>query len=214
MRAFLKCHRSIAGAFGFIAITAFALVVSAEPTAQDKAFYRGLTQSIREFAKFQIPLPGQPGVEFSYELEFDQPLWPDPIIGDTLAGYGQEASEGRFYRSFYDKIFLKEGSVLKLNGEEIPLTCVFVAGQDNRFSGDMSPIFPQFVMKVYVVANSYTCEGPLRRGWPETGGKEEAWDTYLYFEIRDPTIMLPTENKLRFRWNEYHSVLIDDGERK
>ena len=63
-------------------------------------------------------------------------------------------------------------------------------------------------MRVYLVANDYSCTGPINPGWPDNGGKEETWDTYVYFEIRDPTIMLPVEAHLRYRWNEYKSVLV------
>lgn len=189
----------------------FTSIVKAEPTEQEKKFYRELNLSLRKSAKFFIPMPGLQKTDFSYNLEFDQPLWQEPIIGDMPSDGGDPTRKGQFYRSFFDKIFLKDGSVIKLNGEEIPLTCVFINGQDNRFSGNPSPVFPQFIMKVYLVANSFSCQGPIRPGWPETGGKKEAWDTYIYFEIRDPTIMLPSENKLRYRWNEYEAILVDDG---
>ncbi len=212
MGKFVKKWCLSAAVVGILIAVAVPLGAVAAPTAKDGIFYRGLTQDIRKFAKFQIPLAGQAAVEFTYSLEFDQPLWPLPLMHDSSTGFGEEAVRGKFYRSYFDKIFLKEGSSLKLNGVEIPLTCVFVEGQDNRFSGKKSPLVPEFVMKVYLVANSYTCDGPIRRGWPQTGGKREAWDTYLYFEIRDPTIMLPTEILLRYRWNESHSILIGDGE--
>jgi hypothetical protein len=193
----------------FMLVVLAGIVADAKPTDQDKLFYRNLNLSIRKTGAFMIPMPGLQKTEFSYNLEFDKPLWPLPLVNEMPTRYSDP--KFFFYRLFYDKIFLKEGSSLQLNGEEIPLTCVFVDGLDNRNNGNPSPLFPQFVMKVYLVANSFSCQGPIRPGWPESGGKEEAWDTYLYFEVHDPTIMLPVEIKLRYRWNEFEAVLLDGG---
>lgn len=166
-------------------------------------FYRELTLNIRNSAEFQVPMIGS-DQSYSYQLEFADPVYKEPIMGDTT--FGNDPS--KFYRSFWDRIMLKDGSFALINGEEIPLTCVFVSGQDNRFSGNTDPRFPEFIMKVYLVANDYSCVGPINPGFPANGGKLEAWDTYLYFEVRDPTIMLPVETKIRYRGNEFHSVLV------
>ena len=61
------------------------------------------------------------------------------------------------------------------------------------------------------MANDFSCQGPIRPGWPRTGGNKENWDTYLHYEIRDPTIMLPQDALIRYRWNETKAVLIDKG---
>ena len=111
---------------------------------------------------------------------------------------------GSFWiRNFWDKVFVTDDSNLVLNGETIPITCIFINGQDNRFSGKDTPLIPDFFMQVYLVANDYTCTGPINPNWPLASGKKETWDTYVYYEIRDPTIMLPTEIKIRYRWEEY-----------
>ena len=166
-------------------------------------FYRNLTLQVRNSAEFKVPMI-ESDQTYSYELEFADPVYKEPMVGE----FSLENDTKKFYRNFWDRIMLKDGSHAKINGEEIPLTCIFISGQDNRYSGNVDPRFPQFIMKVYLVANDYSCVGPINPGFPTSGGKEEAWDTYLYYEIKDPTIMLPVESKIRYRWNEFHSVLV------
>lgn len=173
-------------------------------------FYRNLTLNIRPQGEFSIPFPGVKS-SISYSVQFGQPVYDKPMLSDIPWGSGNNSKY--FYRSFWDRILFKDGSHLLINGEKLPLTCVFVSGQDNRFSKEdrYSPALPEFVLKIYLVANDFSCQGPLKPGWPATGGREENWDTYLYFEIKDPTIMLPVDAKLRYRWNEYDVVLVDKG---
>lgn len=167
-------------------------------------FYRQLTLKIRSAGEFSIPFPGLQ-TSVNYEFTLDQPVYPEPKMFDSH----MISNDIYFYRSFWDRILFKDGSFLNINGEKLPLTCIFINGQDNRFAEKIqfSPLLPEFILKVYLVANDFSCQGPIKPGWPETGGKEENWDTYLYYEIRDPTIMLPVDAKLRYRWNEYHVVL-------
>ena len=118
-----------------------------------------------------------------------------------------------FFRSFWDRILFTDDSFININGEKLPLTCIFIIGQDNRFTDPKmnSPLLPEFILKVYLVANDYSCQGPMKPGWPATGGRQENWNSYIYYEVRDPTIMLPVDAKLRYRWNDYNVVLIDRG---
>ncbi len=171
-------------------------------------FYRDLTLKIRTNGEFTIPFPGLQS-SINYSFEFAQPVYDIPMIGDTQLN----SKDPSFYRIFFDRILFKDSSYLQVNGEKLPLTCIFVKGQDNRFADKKlySPLLPEFVIKVYLVANDFSCQGPITPGWPQVGGKEEHWDTYLYYEIKDPTIMLPTDAKLRYRWNEYNVVLVDRG---
>lgn len=178
-------------------------LVYADTSDGDAKYYRELSLTLRKSAQFKVPLLNQDQI-YDYQLEFGDPVYLEPIINDTVL----INNPAKFYRSFWDRIFLKDGSRIILNGEEIPLTCVFISGQDNRFSGNTDPRFPQFIMRVYLVANDFSCVGPINPGWPSNGGKEETWDTYIYYEIKDPTIMLPIEAKIRYRWNEFHSVLV------
>lgn len=173
----------------------------------DEKYYRDLTLRIRQLETFTLPMPGiQPAI--SYSFEFGQPVHLQPQLADSHLGPDPKY----FFRSFFDRILFKDGSFLEVNGEKLPLTCLFINGQDNRFANEKpSPLLPEFILKVYLIANDFSCQGPLRPGWPESGGKEENWDTYIYFEIRDPTIMLPTEAKIRYRWNEFHLILTDGG---
>lgn len=186
----------------------FALLVTtpwagATPSVEDVKYYRDLTLNVRPTATFKVPMIGSEQI-FSYNFELASPIYPEPIISDSSMGQGEK----KVFRSFWDRIFFSDNSHVEINGEKLPLTCVFIDGQDNRFSGNTDPRFPQFIMKVYLVANDYTCTGPLNPGFPHNGGKPEMWDTYIYFEIRDPTIMLPVEAKIRYRWNEFHAVLV------
>ncbi|MBC7421240.1 MAG: hypothetical protein H7328_10975 [Bdellovibrio sp.] len=182
-----------------------AILVNASPNAQ---FYRDLILKVRQSGEFTLPIPGAQS-SLTYSFDFDQPVFPETLMGDIHDSFNPIY----FFRSFWDKILFKDGSYLLINGEKLPLTCLFVSGQDNRFSDKklLSPLLPEFVLKVYLVANDFSCQGPVKPGWPATGGREENWDTYLYYEIKDPTIMLPMDAKLRYRWNEYSLVLVDRG---
>lgn len=171
----------------------------------DLDYYRALTLSVRESATFKIALPNGEDTVFSYNLEFADPVYQMPIWGNLVL---DPNSPNKFYRTFYDRIFLKDGSKINVGDDFLPLTCIFIKGQDNRYSGNTSPLFPKIVLKVYLVANDFSCIGPINPGYPDNGGKEETWDTYLNFEIRDPTIMLPVDSLFRYRWNEFKAILI------
>lgn len=172
-------------------------------------FYRDLTLKVRKTAEFSIPFPGLQS-SISYSIEFGRPVYDVPMLSNFQSG---TSGDTYFYRSFFDRILFKDGSFLLVNGEKLPLTCIFIDGQDNRFADkkEYSPLLPEFVLKVYLVANDFSCQGPIKPGWPGTGGREENWNTYLYYEIKDPTIMLPMDAKLRYQWNEYNVVLVDRG---
>ncbi len=186
-------------------IVSFSILISSawgNPTQEDLEYYRRLTLDLRSSGEFKVSLMNEDKF-FSYYFELGEPIYENPVISDSPLLDRPE----NFFRKFWDRISLKDGSKITLNGEDIPLTCIFINGQDNRYSGSTDPRFPQFIMKVYLVANDYSCTGPLNPGWPNNGGRKENWDTYIYYEVRDPTIMLPVESKIRFRWNEFQSVL-------
>lgn len=170
--------------------------------------YRALTLKIRTDGHFRIYMPNGQHQDVKYHLKFASPLWEKPIVSDFPHSSEKQHS---FTRSFYDKVFLDDESYLEVGGEQVPLTCVYVNGQDNRFANIDSPLFPEFIMKIFIIANDYSCQGPIRKGWPSTGGKKEAWDTYLHYEVKDPTIMLPQDAVVRYRWNESNAILIDEG---
>lgn len=175
----------------------------ATPTQEELNYYRQLTIAIRSQAQFKVSLINQDEL-YDYSIAFGQPAYKDPIVSDLPL----MDQPDKFYRNFWDRIYLADGSHAVINGEDVPLTCIFISGQDNRNAGVTDPRFPQFIMKVYLVANDYSCTGPINPGFPGNGGKEESWDTYLYYEVKDPTIMLPVETKIRYRWNEFRSVLV------
>lgn len=184
-------------------------LAAASALSQDDiaAYYRDLTLKIRPVGKFYVPIPNKDESTFSYQIKFGKPHFKEPIY----SVFHLNEKEHPFFRFFGDKIFLEDGSTLFLGDKKVPLTCVFVDGQDNRFSKKELPLIPDIILKVYLVANDFTCTGPLNPGWPMNGSKKETWDTYLYYEVRDPTIMLPTEIKIRYRGNEFLGVLVDEG---
>jgi len=174
--------------------------------AGGEQFYRDFTLKVRTKGTFKVPMPSNGDLFFNHEFKLSTPLWELPKMFD----FSLDADKKKFYRHFWDKYFFQDGSYLQVGGEKVPLTCIFLSGQDNRFSKE-SPLIPDFVMKIYLVANDFTCTGPINPGWPGNGGKKETWDTYVYYEIRDPTIMLPAEVKIRYRWVEFPAVVVDGG---
>lgn len=169
--------------------------------------YRDLTLKLRTSGSFRVPMPSNGDLAFSYEVKFGAPRFSEPITYDFSLGPDKD----KFYRHFWDKVFFLDGSYLLVGGEKVPLTCVFISGQDNRFTKKDTPLIPDFVLKVYLVANDYTCTGPVNPAWPANSKKKEMWDTYVYYEIRDPTIMLPADAKIRYRWAEFPAILVDGG---
>lgn len=179
-------------------------VATAEPT---EVAYRDFTLKLRAKSSFRVPMPSNGDMSFVYELKLGSPIFAKPVTFD----FPLDPDTGKFYRHFWDKVFVQDSSYLLVGNEQVPLTCIFVTGQDNRFSGKNTPLIPDYVFKVYLVANDYSCTGPINPAWPNDGGKRETWDTYVYFEVRDPTVMLPTDIKIRYRSIEFPAVLIDDG---
>lgn len=174
---------------------------------QDAKFYRELTFKVRPQGSFRILNPGSPGQPLFYSLSFGAPRFDQPLMAD----FPLSADGSRFYRHFWDKILLLDGSYLMVGDEKLPLTCIYISGQDNRFSQKDSPLTPDFILRVYLVANDFSCTGPINPGWPSNGAKKETWNTFLYFEIRDPTIMLPADTEIRYRWAELPAVWVDAG---
>lgn len=164
--------------------------------------------TVRKQGMFKVPMPDGQDMALAYGFDWGKPLFSEPIKLDSHDD-DDGSDPGGYYALFWDKIFLGPGSTLKIGTNNIPLTCVYVVGQDNRHAKPDSPLIPDIFLKVYIVANDFSCAGPINPGWPENGLKKELWDTYLYYEIRDPTIMLPTEVRIRYRWNEFSAVVVD-----
>ena len=192
----------------FTAIASANMEMTSQAVDSSPQFYRNFTQKVRQAGEFQIPLPGA-NTNLSYSFQLALPVYPLPLIADLHLASGNKY----FFRSFWDRILFKDDSFIIMNGEKLPLTCIFIVGQDNRFTDPKmnSPLLPEFILKIYLVANDYSCQGPITPGWPVTGGRKENWGNYIYYEVRDPTIMLPVEAKLRYRWNDYNIVLVDRG---
>ncbi len=187
-----------------IAMAILSLLFSQNSLAQKSTTeYRTLSKNIRPQAQMQIAMPNGELFDFSYDLKMADALFPNPLMSTIRLG----SNENEHSISFWDKIMTTEDSSLNIGNEKLPITCIFVHGQDNRNISELSPLFPQFIMNIYIVVGDYTCAGPLNPGWPQNGGKKELWDTYIHYQIKDPTIMLPTDITLRLRWNEYSAYL-------
>lgn len=159
--------------------------------------YRDLIMRVRSEGAFKIPMPDRGDLNFKYKMQLDKPKWDLPIVTPY---------DGLFIQ-FWDKIFLKEGSYMELNGEQIPITCIHVSGRD--LGKSENPQIPQYIITFFFIANDWTCTGPINPNYPRYSPRKEAWDTYLHYDVKDPTIMLPTEAGLRYRWNEYEAVLVN-----
>lgn len=169
-------------------------VNSKPPTAET---YRSLILNLRKEGRFKIPVLKE---NISYKMTWGEPILEMPKVADIPG-----PRQGEFVRLFWDKIFLKD-SELVVHGENLPLTCIFVEGQDNRFGGAKpTPITPDFILKVHFVANDFQC-GP-RLNPPGTSANPERWNSFLYYVVKDPTIMLPTDIKLRYYWDEFTAML-------
>lgn len=192
-------------AAGIFLIFVSSVSAFAKPASQaEKKLYRDLVFKVREQAEFKVPMPNGNDMHFSYSLKLDSPKFPEPVSFE----YEFYENGPKFIRYFYEKVFAKDGSYIEVGGEQIPLTCIHVSGQDNRFSGKSGPLVPDYILKITFVANDWTCQGPIKPGWPKTGGKKDAWETYVHYEVTDPTIMLPIEAGLRYRWSEFDAILV------
>lgn len=184
------------------------MIASFTATADDSTqIYRDLSLKVRDQLTMKLSTPFQTD-EVSYTLQKGLPLYAVPAINDLFLSPGST----QFIRSFWDKISLQDTSTFSVGTENIPLTCIYIEGHDNRFSGKTGPLIPDFALKAYLVANDYTCTGPINPQWPTSSTRKEAWDTYIYFEIRDPTIMLPTDITIRYRWQEFKAMPVDRGQ--
>jgi len=188
---------------GIISVAAAApLEISFAPEA-----YRTLLMRTRQSEDFVFPAPSG-DTPVSYRIEWGLPLAKEVSIFDLALDSSKPSNK---FREFSDKIFVKDGSFLQIGQTQLPVTCVYVKGRDNRMSGLDSPLFPQILLEIYIVANDFACAGPFNKGFPGNGGKRELWETYLYYRIKDPTIMLPADARLRYRWNEFDVFLNDQG---
>lgn len=164
--------------------------------------YRDLISKVRKTSTFYADVPIAGGITVKYGLELDEALYSSPHLADFFLFPGSQL----FFRTFTDKILLKDGAFIQIGDVTVPATCLYIHGQDNRFSGKESPLIPDFIFRFTIVANDFSCTGPINPNWPEFSVRKETWDTFVYYEVRDPTIMLPSEIKLRYRWNEYQMI--------
>jgi hypothetical protein len=146
--------------------------------------------------------------EVNYNLKWDAPLLALPSIS-ILPEMGGDPTQ--HYVEFYDRISSSMDSVLTVGNVALPLTCVWVHGQDNTERDDGDPLIPKYVLRMLLVANDFSCTGPINPGWPGNGQRKELWDTYVEILIKDFTLYKPAEAKLRYRWNESRMIVKDVG---
>ena len=168
-------------------------------------YYRDLTKRIRTEAQFKVPFPGADQY-FDYKFELGEPIYPEVKLGDYVINPEKPLFQ---FRYFWDRIFVKDGSRVHFNGLDLPITCIFVQGQDNRWASEhQNPLFAEMILKITLVVNDFQCVGPINPNWPQNGGKKENWDTFIQYSVKDPTIMLPVDAEIRYRWNEFQAVLV------
>jgi hypothetical protein len=175
------------------------------PADPGDLFYRDLLKTLRRTGTFKVSLPAMAPIPLSYRVTVSRPKTAKPVLIDINAGEG-----GRFLRQVFDKLFFDDNSVLKIGDDELPLTCVHLDGQDNRFTGPKSPLTPDFILRIFLVANDYSCTGPLNQD-PSLGPVGPTWDTFLYYEVRDPSTMFPINARLHYRGNNFAVTRLDTG---
>lgn len=112
------------------------------------------------------------------DFQMDQPLDASPSEVSVSMGSGT-------LTTYYDRFYLKQGSVLTINGVARPLTCLWIKAQTMN-SDPNSMIINQF----YLVADAADCTGPIL-----PNGKDR-WETFLkilrwpYFQSRSNDVFL------------------------
>lgn len=192
--------------FGLLfALCAIVSVAAADDSPTRATEYRELVSRARSGGTFQVTLPEGGGYQFSYRFEAGRPMAGAPLVADfPLSAVGPRAIS-----VFWDRILASGDSYLRVGGEDIPLTCVYVEGQDNRRAETGTPTLPELVLRVYFVANDFSCTGPVNPLWPIFSSRRETWETYLTYEVRDPTIMLPVMPTLVLRDNRYRATWVE-----
>lgn len=169
----------------------------AENRGSEPGFYRELTHRLSTVGSFTINMVGaKQHIHFKYSLA--KPIYAEPIVSDARLGLEPRY----FFRAFWDRIFLAEGSYLEMDGERLPLTCIFINGQDNRYANISDPRIPQVLMRIYLVTKDKTCVGPMNPNYPHDGTIPETWDNYLYYELKHPETLVPNGARLRRNWND------------
>lgn len=175
--------------------------------AETPQAYRNHVLSLPAAMSFSVISPLGPA-EVTYSLKWDSPLMALP----AMSAYPDlEGDPTKNYIEFFDRISLQPDSFIKIGELTIPLTCIWVHGQDNREVDNQDPLIPKQVYRYILVANDFSCTGPINPGWPGNGLKRETWDTNIELVIKDLTIYRPAEATLRYRWNESKMVIKDVG---
>jgi hypothetical protein len=170
------------------------------------AEYRRDVLAIPAQMKFEVRSP-LGSAEVSYQLTWDEPA---ALLPET-SRFPSLSSPDAYFIEYYDRIFLAPGSQMNVGSRVLPLTCIWVHGQDNRPWITFDPLIPLKVMRILLVANDFACEGPFNPGWPGNGKPKETWDTYIEIQLKDLALYRPSHSSLRFRNVETELAVTEVG---
>lgn len=189
-----------------LAFPLFANANHPEITVKEKQLYRDeLTSRIRLQQNFKMNVKVNEKSEFSYQIKLEKPVYDMPVFAD-IHNWGSDTA---YFRGFWDLFQTTQDSVLKVGNELLPINCVFISAQDNRhIENNPIPLLSEYLMEVYLVVGTDMCTGgPFNPNNPLYGAEQIAWDTYVYYRIKAPTIMQPIDALLVYRKNQYHAVV-------
>jgi hypothetical protein len=156
----------------------FIFLLAMMPATAPASEYRDLLLNLPKNVQWvHHSIFGDQVVDLHYEVEAPVAVSPDVLripLGDN--GVAVE---------FYDRFQLKPSSVLEVAGKKFPVYCLWVQGQDNRFSrnvmGTTSNIPDLLLTRIIWVLEPGSCaQGPV-----DSVG-EPRWESFVQLRALDP----------------------------
>lgn len=173
----------------------------------EREFYRRLFLNIPREGNFSLELPGF-GKSTEIQYKFD---WNSPLL--DLTKLDLKGSEKSMHRIWEDRVMtVRNASWLTIEGlsqGKLPITCVYVFGQDTLNPKGKPNDFPRFILKVQLVINDNDCKGPVETKPDVYVTNTDLWETALTFQLRGDgatNLMYPIEPKLRYLRNEFFLI--------